>query len=75
MSLTTHTWGLFEASLEPALHLPGAEQIRHLRAAFESIPWWTLEPDPALIQSQPPDALAMTKAARPPPRRCQRRRT
>jgi hypothetical protein len=33
-----------------ALHLPGAEQLRHLRAAFELLEWWRLRPDPALVR-------------------------
>jgi hypothetical protein len=49
-----------------ALHLPGAEQLRHLRAAFESLDWWTLRPDQSLVREQPgnADVLRTVKAAR-----------
>jgi hypothetical protein len=34
-----------------ALRMPGAEQMRYLSQFFEAIPWWRLEPDPALVRS------------------------
>jgi hypothetical protein len=47
-----------------ALRLPGAEELRHLRAAFESIPWWTLRPDQSLVRQQPGTVLDTIKASR-----------
>ncbi len=47
-----------------ALRLPAAEQLRHLRAAFESIPWWTLRPDQSLVRAQSGAVLDTIKAAR-----------
>jgi hypothetical protein len=49
-----------------ALRLPGAEQVCHLRAAFESVAWWTLRPHPSLVREQPGDAdvLRTVSAAR-----------
>lgn len=41
-----------------ALHLPGAEQMRHLHDAFASVPWWLLEPAQELLTSQPGDGDA-----------------
>jgi hypothetical protein len=36
-----------------ALALPGSDSMRHLADLFASIPWWTLEPRPDLLASQP----------------------
>jgi hypothetical protein len=36
-----------------ALALPGSDSMRHLAAIFTAIPWWTLEPRPDLLESQP----------------------
>ncbi len=36
-----------------ALRMPGAEQVRHIRAFFESLPFWTLRPAPNLLVEQP----------------------
>ncbi|MBC7286878.1 MAG: DUF4038 domain-containing protein [Armatimonadetes bacterium] len=36
-----------------AVEAPGAQQLRHLRAFFESIPWWRLAPAPELLSNQP----------------------
>jgi hypothetical protein len=47
-----------------ALHLPGAEQVRHLRTAFEAVPWWTLRPDQSLVRTQPAETLSTIAAAR-----------
>jgi hypothetical protein len=38
-----------------ALHMPAAEQLRHLNTLFQSMKWWTLEPDSSLIKVQPGD--------------------
>jgi hypothetical protein len=56
---TPHPWS-------EALRLPAAEQLRHLRAAFETIPWWTLRPAQQLVREQPgeSDVLRTVKAAR-----------
>ncbi|HEV2124853.1 MAG TPA: DUF4038 domain-containing protein, partial [Chloroflexota bacterium] len=49
-----------------ALHLSAAEQLRHLRTAFQSVDWWTLRPDQSLVREQPgdQDVLKTVKAAR-----------
>jgi len=54
-----------------ALNLEGAHQLRHLRAAFESVAWWTLVPDTLLVVNQAhratasdTDVLRTTLAAR-----------
>jgi hypothetical protein len=36
-----------------ALHLPGAEQFRHLVALFDTLEWWHLMPAPELVAEQP----------------------
>lgn len=50
-----------------ALEMPGAQQVRHVRDAFASLPWWTLQPDQSLLR-QPlgaaDDILAFVPAAR-----------
>jgi hypothetical protein len=38
-----------------ALRMPGAEQLRHLMSLFNSIDWWMLIPDAALLKHQPGD--------------------
>lgn len=38
-----------------ALHMAGAEQIRHLSELFNSIAWWRLQPAPDLLTRQPGD--------------------
>lgn len=38
-----------------ALVMEGAEQMRHLRDAFDTIQWWRLEPAPELLTEQPGD--------------------
>lgn len=38
-----------------ALHMPAAEQVRYLLKAFDSVAWWTLKPDAALVKKQPGD--------------------
>ncbi|MGH2369982.1 MAG: DUF4038 domain-containing protein [Chloroflexota bacterium] len=38
---------------QQALEMPGAQQMRHLRAFLGAIPWWTLRPDQALLREQP----------------------
>jgi hypothetical protein len=40
---------------QDALHLPGAQQMRHLADFFMSIPWWQLRPDQSLVREQPGD--------------------
>jgi hypothetical protein len=49
-----------------ALHLPGAQQMRHLADVFASIPWWTLLPAQDLVAEQPgtADVLQYVTAAR-----------
>jgi hypothetical protein len=37
---------------QEALHLPAAEQIRHLVDLFSDIAWWTLSPAPELVLEQ-----------------------
>lgn len=51
-----------------ALEMPGAQQMRHLRDLFESIPWHTLRPDQSFLQAQPGDhdVLRYVTAARSP---------
>jgi hypothetical protein len=39
-----------------ALHLPAAEQLRHIAALFGQIDWWRLRPAPELLAQQPGDA-------------------
>jgi hypothetical protein len=34
-----------------ALQLPGGYQMQHLRALYESLEWWKLEPSPALVET------------------------
>lgn len=36
-----------------ALHLDGAEQLRHLVALFDALQWWRLVPAPELVAQQP----------------------
>lgn len=36
-----------------ALHLPAAEQLRHLVRHLERLPWWRLKPCPELLTEQP----------------------
>ncbi|MBK8030064.1 MAG: DUF4038 domain-containing protein [Chloroflexi bacterium] len=50
-----------------ALHMPGAEQMRHLLACFTSANWWQLQPDPALVvaPTDSPIAHAITAARVP----------
>jgi hypothetical protein len=36
-----------------ALIMEGAEQMRHLRDAFETVDWWQLRPAPELLAEQP----------------------
>jgi hypothetical protein len=38
---------------QEALHLDGAEQIRHLAALFDTLEWWRLAPAPELVAEQP----------------------
>jgi hypothetical protein len=49
-----------------ALHLPGATDMKYLRAIFESLPWWRLRPAPELLREQPgsDDVLRYVTAAR-----------
>ncbi len=49
-----------------ALEMPGARQVRHVRDAFRTLPWWTLRPDQSLLRRQPgaADVLAFVAAAR-----------
>ena len=49
-----------------ALHLPGAEQMKHLHDAFTSIAWWSLRPAQELLTAQPgeADVTAYVTAAR-----------
>ena len=47
-----------------ALTLPGAEQLRYLRAAFESVEWWSLRPDQSLLRDQSEDVMRYAVAAR-----------
>jgi hypothetical protein len=36
-----------------AMQLPGSTHVKHLAELFGSIAWWTLRPDPELLQGQP----------------------
>ena len=36
-----------------AIELPGSAQMKHLRALFDSLPWWQLRPAQDLLASQP----------------------
>ncbi|MER3406619.1 MAG: hypothetical protein C4289_16845, partial [Chloroflexota bacterium] len=51
---------------QQALRMPGAEQMRYLRACFQSLAWWTLWPDQSLVLEQPgaDDVLQFVTAAR-----------
>jgi hypothetical protein len=40
---------------QECLNYPGAQQMRVLREVFESIPWWKLRPDRALLAEDPQD--------------------
>ncbi len=40
---------------QEALHMEAGEQIRHVEALFEALPWWTLRPDTAMVTEQPSD--------------------
>lgn len=41
---------------QEALHLPAAEQLRHLSQLFASLNWWELCPAPEVLAVQPGDA-------------------
>jgi hypothetical protein len=49
-----------------ALGFPGSTQMHHLGKFFNSIPWWSLQPDPKLIKDQSgrEDPAAHVSAAR-----------
>ncbi len=49
--LTTAQWGPV-LTWEEGLALPGGAQLQHLRACYESVAWWKLEP--ALAAVEPP---------------------
>jgi len=36
-----------------AMKLPGSTSMKHLKALFSSLEWWTLLPDPELVAEQP----------------------
>ena len=52
---TTAQWGPVLTS-EEGLQLPGGAQMQHLRAAFESVAWWKLEPALGIVDP-PGDVL------------------
>ena len=52
-----HTHALEAQPWSEAIHLPGANQIRHLKKIFTSFKWWTLLPQPNLIE-QPTDSAS-----------------
>jgi hypothetical protein len=65
---TAHPYTGVSQRWSDALRLPGAEQMRHLRDAFESLRWWDLRPAPELLRAQPGDSdvLRYVTAARTP---------
>jgi len=42
-----------------AIDLPGGEQMKHLRACYESVKWWKLEPRPDAVEKEQ-DAVEQT---------------
>ena len=55
---------LVRKSWNESLDLPGANQMRHLRAFFESIEWATIVPDQSLLASENGTGAAHIRAAR-----------
>lgn len=45
----TAKWGPV-LTWEEGLHLPGGAQMQHLRACYEAVPWWKLEPQPEALK-------------------------
>jgi hypothetical protein len=52
-----------------ALHYPGAYQAGYMRAGFEALDWWTLEPAQALLADGPREAPRAVRVAASPDRR------
>lgn len=49
---------------DQAIESEGARSVRHLAQLFGSIQWWTLVPDPTLVENQPDDPMLFAPAAR-----------
>jgi len=49
---------------DQALKSEGAQSVEHLAGLFNSIKWWTLIPDPALVAAQSTDPMSFAPAAR-----------
>ena len=47
-----------------AVRSKGAQSVTHLASLFNSIKWWTLVPDPALVAGQSTDPMSFVPAAR-----------
>lgn len=49
---------------DQAIESEGARSVEHLASLFNSLKWWTLVPDPALVTDQPSAPMSFVPAAR-----------
>lgn len=52
---TAHAGSGIPLPWREALHMPAAEQLRHLIGLFSGLDWWRLMPDAMLLKAQPGD--------------------